>query len=175
MAVLGGMLSVRVISGDEVVSMPMAQFAEMTKLEEHPVRYLKQLVGDVRRLSRFRLRLLQNGIELDDGTLLEGQADLELVQLTFSSASDAQVAELVAAAGDNEVAEVEHILGRPQNPDLGNPSPLVKASFGGHLEVARLLLEANADPDMMRLGRPWVYFIFPFLGFKRIMFRNPNP
>ncbi|CAE7529766.1 ANK1 [Symbiodinium natans] len=127
--------------------MPMAQFAETTKLQEHPIRFLKEVVGEVRGLPRFRLRLLRHGIEVDDGTVLEGQADLELVQLAFSSASDAEVAELVAAAGDNEVVEVERMLSRPQNPDLGYPPPLLLASLRGHVEVVRTLLEAKADCD----------------------------
>ena len=42
---------------------------------------------------------------------------------------------------------METIRQRPQDPDLGDPAPLLIASQFSHLEVARLLLDAKADKD----------------------------
>ena len=54
------------------------------------------------------------------------------------------------AARSGLASEVENLLQRPQDPDsvsAGHPAPLLVASQHGHLEVTRLLLEANAEKD----------------------------
>ncbi|OLQ11901.1 Ankyrin-2 [Symbiodinium microadriaticum] len=56
--------------------------------------------------------------------------------------SQADAAEFVA-----KTSEVENPLQRPQDPDSGHPTPLSAAAVYGHLQVIRLLLEANADKD----------------------------
>ena len=58
--------------------------------------------------------------------------------------------ELIVAAENGYKLHVESILSRPQMPDLANlfyTSPLIRACRNGHLEVARVLLEAEADPS----------------------------
>eukprot|EP00439_Symbiodinium_sp_Y106_P052070 s1657_g6.t4 len=80
----------------------------------------------------------------DEHMLRQGEAQLVLVP--FSPASEKQVKELRDAAGSGLASTVEAILQRPQDPDLGQPTPLLVACAHGHLEVVELLLEARADP-----------------------------
>ena len=70
-------------------------------------------------LSRFRQRLvsLGDGAVLDDDYSLR-TGDIQVVFLSFCSASNEQVAALRDAAIHGRAAEVETILQRPQDPDL---------------------------------------------------------
>ncbi|OLP80346.1 Ankyrin-2 [Symbiodinium microadriaticum] len=81
----------------------------------------------------------------DDGTPRPGE--VQVVLLSFCPPSNDQVTELRDAAGRGMSADVETLLQKPQDPDLGDPAPLFEASMHGQTEVARLLLEANADKD----------------------------
>ncbi|OLP87284.1 Ankyrin-2 [Symbiodinium microadriaticum] len=61
-----------------------------------------------------------------------------------------QADELVTAAMNGFVDQVEALLQRPQNPDSTDASamsPLTVASSEGHIDIVRLLLEAGADKD----------------------------
>ena len=93
--------------------------------------------------------MLEDGSELndteDEDILNPGDVSLGLVN--FSSTSALQIEELRGAVVSGQTAVVETILQRPQDPDLGDPAPLLIASQFGHLEVASLLLEAKADKD----------------------------
>ena len=112
----------------------------------HPVRALKQRLTSTCGLSRFRQRLvsLGDGAVLDDDHSLT-TGEVQVVHLNFCPASNEQVAALRNAATAGRAAEVETILQRPQDP---GETPLFLAAERGHLEVTRLLLEANADKDM---------------------------
>ncbi|CAE6966509.1 CTTNBP2 [Symbiodinium natans] len=68
----------------------------------------------------------------------------------FCDASEAQADELVDAVWQNRARDVERILSRPQDPNLTAAwgwTPLLRASVEGHLDVARLLLEAASAVD----------------------------
>eukprot|EP00439_Symbiodinium_sp_Y106_P008698 s591_g1.t1 len=101
---------------------------------------------------RQRLVSLGDGAVLDDDYSLR-TGDIQVVFLSFCSASNEQVAALRDAAIHGRAAEVETILQRPQDPDLvlahdrHQIPPLMLAAGHGQLEVTRLLLEAKADKD----------------------------
>ncbi|CAE7610397.1 unnamed protein product [Symbiodinium sp. CCMP2456] len=152
------MLHIWTVSGEEVV---------IEKEGLGDVRTVKQHLRSIFALSRFRLRLLHDGRDLHDdcADLPDG---LQMVVLPFSEASDEQALELISAAGDGNVASVEEILRRPQDPNrvvadlrgypFGRPdyysqTALAAASDEGYVEVVRMLLEASANPDGYGVGR----------------------
>ncbi|CAE7229382.1 Ank3 [Symbiodinium sp. KB8] len=117
------MLRIQTVSGEELVALDLASFLETQPAGVHPVRALKQHLHSICGVSRFRQRLvcLDGKMVLDDdGTLRHGE--VQLVLLSFCPPSNDQVTR--DAAGRGMSAEVE-----------------------GQLEVARFLLEANADTD----------------------------
>ncbi|CAE7226808.1 ANK3, partial [Symbiodinium sp. CCMP2456] len=112
------------------------------------VRALKQHLERFCGFPRFRQRLVH-----EDGTLLDDQdmlrpSEVQLVLLSFCLTSASRAAELVEAARTGMTATVEQLLHRPQDPNLGNPAPLLFAADNGHIEAARLLLEASADANI---------------------------
>ena len=146
------MLRIRTVSGEGLVVLDLSSFHETLPANVCPVRALKQQLNSICGLSRFRQRLvsLSDGAVLDDDHSLTA-GDIQLVLLNFCPASSTQVAALRDAASSGRTSEVENILQRPQDPDsvglLGHPTPLFVAAERGHLQVIRLLLEANADKD----------------------------
>eukprot|EP00439_Symbiodinium_sp_Y106_P055418 s807_g7.t1 len=156
------MLRVAKLSGDEVASIPIEQLSD--------VKTLKQRLHQQHGLPpRFRQRLLHEGKTLDDAVKLDSVVDLQVaasmasdasekertelqvVTLPLAEASEDQPRELWEAAADGLVAEVEALLQFPLDPDLelvhSFISPLMKASINGHVDVARLLLEAGAQAN----------------------------
>ena len=149
------MLHIWRASGEELAAIRVGDFSDVRALKRH----LQGLCG----VPRFRQRLLASGSSLEDAAELQSSADLQLVLLPFFEAAPTEVDELIAAAGQGHVSEVEAVLQRPQDPDLARlPSfadpheakkiPLGEATWRGHLEIAGLLLEAGADKDQ-RFGR----------------------
>ena len=91
------MLRVRMLSG-EVTSIPLESVSN--------VREVKQRLHQHHGLPpRFRQRLILEGATLDDAEELDSPIDLDLVVQTFSSPSQAQADELVAAARDGSVQQ----------------------------------------------------------------------
>ena len=131
------------ISGGEI-SIPLSEIHDVRGLKRH----LNQLRGFP---LGFRQRLLLNGGALEDAVKLESPMDLDLVLMQFVDASEEQVIDLLRAAADGSLAEVESTLQLPQDPNLrrrsdGNTA-LMQASHAGHVEVVSLLLDADADKD----------------------------
>ena len=130
--------------------MPVDELTDVLALK----RRLEVLCGS----PRFRQLLLHAGESLDDGVLLNRPMDVQLLLLPFSTASPAQVAELLAAAAQGRVSQVERILQRPQDPGLTTAEdarmPLAEAARSGHVEIAHLLLEAGADANKTHLLVP---------------------
>ncbi|OLQ15447.1 Ankyrin-2 [Symbiodinium microadriaticum] len=85
----------------------------------------------------------------DERTLRPGE--VQVVLLSFCPASKKEVKALLTAADSGRAAAVESILCSPQDPDLVLRLPALTALFvaseRGHLEVTRLVLEANADTE----------------------------
>ncbi|CAE7911679.1 ANKRD50, partial [Symbiodinium necroappetens] len=145
------MLRIRSVSGEVLVTIELQSFLDALTAEISPVRALKQHLHGFCGQPRFKQRLLVLGDDIllsdtDDEHILK-PGDVQLVVVNFRSTSALQVEELRGAAGSGQTSVVETILQRPQDPDLGDPAPLFITSAGGHLEVARLLLEAKADKD----------------------------
>ncbi|CAE7946391.1 Kidins220 [Symbiodinium sp. KB8] len=143
------MLRIALLSGEDVTSIPVAELSD--------VRALKQRLHQEHGLPpRFRQRLLHEGMNLGDAFRLDLPMDLEIVILAFSKASYSQRKELGDAAREGFETEVEALLQLPLNPDEDTSysfKPLQLAAMRGHVEVARLLLEAGADKDFMdRMG-----------------------
>ncbi|CAE7573519.1 mask [Symbiodinium sp. CCMP2456] len=135
-------------SGEEIASLPVDELSDVKALK----RYLEPLCGT----PRFRQRLLNDGVMLDDGAVLNSPLDLQLVLLRFSDASDNMDANLSKAAEEGLEALVEEILGRPRDPDfLGSETlpALWVASQRGHDSIVRLLLEAKANKDASHCRR----------------------
>ena len=94
------MLRIRMLSGEEVGSIPVG---ELTDVRELKLRLRPQLHGCP---PRFRQRLFHCGNPMDDSVKLDSEMDLELVLLTYSASSQTQAEELVTAAGSGSKTEV---------------------------------------------------------------------
>ncbi|CAE6926748.1 ankrd52 [Symbiodinium sp. CCMP2592] len=144
------MLRVWKASGEELTSITREELTQMAEADGLPVRALKRHLHQLCRQPRFRQRLLwADGSELTDNLNLDdlqaGAQDLQLVLLPCAETSNEQMNELDAAARNDSVLDVEAILHRPQDPNLG--SALHEAAVCGSLEVAALLVEAGASID----------------------------
>ena len=150
---LGGMLRVFKASGEEVLAIGYEEFVAMGHESEQPdsARALKCHIQRVSAQSRFKQRLLLlDGDMLSDDFVFTGPTDVQLILQHFEASSDDQIQHLQDAARNNDIQAMEQLLQRPQDPDLeveGFPSALHKACDNGHIKIARLLLEANADKD----------------------------
>ena len=92
------MLQVRMLSGEAVTSMPVAEIQD--------VKALKQRLTQLHGFPRFRQRVLFHGENLTDDVTLESQLNLDLLLLTFADVSQRQVDKLAAAALQGSVSEV---------------------------------------------------------------------
>ncbi|OLQ00914.1 Ankyrin repeat domain-containing protein 50 [Symbiodinium microadriaticum] len=139
---IGGMLHIWLASGQHVASLSSEGFNDVLALKRH----LQRLCGR----PRFRQRLLNQGSLLDETEEVATRTDLQLVLLPFESISLDEVEELIDAAADGQVMKVEEFLKRPVDPDVtdNETTALSEAASEGHVEVARLLLEAGAATDM---------------------------
>ena len=138
------MLHVWQASGRELAAVGLDELYDVRALKIR----LQRLCG----IPRFRQMLLCDGKSLEDDLRLDAPGDLQLVLLSFpSEVVFASAQELIAAAESNLVSTVEVVLRRPQDPNWMNhtgQTALVVASDLGHTDVAGLLLEAGADPDL---------------------------
>ncbi|CAE7347037.1 kidins220b [Symbiodinium sp. CCMP2592] len=137
------MLCVQMMAtGKEVATLKLSEYPEMAC-----VRALKRHLSSVCGCPRFKQRILRDGTILADDTKLEVLAEqtLQLVLLEFLPTTESEVQELLSAAANSDHAKLEALLQRPQDPDLGAEPPLLASCRDGHLEVVRLLLEAEAD------------------------------
>ena len=92
------MLRIRMLSGEEVASIPVEESSD--------VKTLKQKLNWVHGLpSRFRQRLFLSGTLLDDSAKLGSPMDLELVLLTYLTASESSSDELIVAAAKGSTCE----------------------------------------------------------------------
>ena len=149
----GGMLRVFKASGEEVFVIGFEEFVAMAQESERPdtARALKCHVQRVSGHSRFKQRLLLlDGHMLSDEFVFREPTAVQLILQQFEASSEQQIRQLRDAAHSNDVQAMEQLLQRPQDPDLeagGLPLALHCACRRGHVEAARLLLEANADKD----------------------------
>ena len=140
-------------SGEEALSIPFKEFAEIAEVEGEPVnilalkRHLQPLCGQ----TRFKQRLLlPDGQMLSDDFVMAGPMDVQLILCHFEATSEEQLWQLQNFSIRNNVHGMERVLKRPQDPDLESetlPPALHAACFAGSIEAARLLLEAEADKD----------------------------
>ena len=93
------MLQVRMLSGEAVTSMPVAEIQDVKALKQR----LTQLHGFP---PRFRQRVLFHGENLTDDVTLDSPMYLDLLLLTFADVSQRQVDKLAAAALQGSLSEV---------------------------------------------------------------------
>ncbi|CAE7448019.1 ANKRD50 [Symbiodinium sp. KB8] len=133
----------RLLSGEEVASMPLEELSD--------VKALKQQLHRLHCLpARFSQRLSLCGNLLDDTAKLDSPMELELVLLPYAATSETQVDEFTTASAAGSVSQVEALLQKPLHPDVVDVrgrSPLGMACWRGKLKVARVLLEAGADKN----------------------------
>ena len=140
-------------SGEEVFAIGFDEFVAMAAVSERPdrARALKCHVQRVSGQSRFKQRLLLlDGRMLSEEFVFREPTDVQLILQQFEASSGEQIRQLRKAAEGNNIQAMEQLLQRPQDPDLeagGLPPALHCACRRGHVEAARLLLEANADKD----------------------------
>ena len=140
-------------SGEEVFAVGYEEFVAMAPESGQPdsARALKCHIQRVSGQSRFKQRLLLlDGDILSDDFVFTGPTDVQLIVQHFEASSQEQIRHLRDAASDNNIQAMEQLLQRPQDPELeveGFSSALHNACDHGHIKVARLLLEANADKD----------------------------
>ena len=139
----GTMLQIRMISGGEM-SIPLHGI--------HNVRGLKRHLNQLRGFPLgFRQRLLLNSESLEDAVKLDSPMDLDIVLLQYVDAWEEQVNDLLQAADEGSLAEIESRQRLPQDPNLRRHSDgataLRMASEAGHVGVVSLL-DAGADKDV---------------------------
>lgn len=106
------------------------------------VRELKQLLSVQVGCSRFQQSLFNDDIgELQDDMPLIPLPFVQLVILPFDEIAEE---ELFRSCRFNHIIAIERLLQKPQRP---NKEGLFVAAENGHLDVARLLLEAGAQKD----------------------------
>ena len=101
-------------------------------------------------LAQSVARLLQEGLNLHDDAEVSDQSDLQLVLLPLTDATEERETALFNAAASGEYAEVEKLLFELTDPDAGGfheSTAIASASYFGHQDVVRLLLEAGAAHD----------------------------
>ena len=140
------MLRVWRASGQELAAIRAEEFIKAKEVKQHLLEEhglpicLQQLVHDGRILA--------------DDDKLDASMDLQLVLLTISGHSqrltDAAIEHLASACRQNQVDAVRCLLeagigDHVDSRDRGGKTALMHASEHGHLEVARLLVEAGAD------------------------------
>ena len=137
-------------SGEELVRLKAASLPPDAVTEGISVTALKNILASHLHLSRFRQRLLNDTHEiLSDDAKLTPPLDLQLVKLPFLPPERERDKAFFYACIQGEVAKVERALHGPQDPNIIKYgwTVLCMTSRCGHLEVARLLLEAGADKD----------------------------
>ena len=93
------MLCVRMLSGEQVASMPVEELSD--------VRALKQQLNDFHGLpTRFRQRLMLCGNPLDDSARLDSPMELQLILLSYIVASKEQEEELATASANGSTSKV---------------------------------------------------------------------
>ena len=95
--------------------------------------------------GRFQLRLLNDTREVPDEEILDPPLDLRLVRIPFDG-GDTQA--LLKASKEGRLAEVETRLKKLQDPnvaDMSGKTALYLAAWNGHLDCARLLVEAGSS------------------------------
>ena len=137
---------VTALSGTTVAQLDEEEFLHMVESGK-TIRDLKQLLSVQVRCSRFRQRLFSEEIELQDDMPLRPLPSIQMVILPFCAPDR----ELLLSCQTNNVIDVERLLQKPQDPNAtpygSYTTVLSTAAQSGHLEVARLLLDAGADKD----------------------------
>ncbi|CAE7576954.1 unnamed protein product [Symbiodinium natans] len=122
-------------SGEELAAIPVEELRDVMSLKQR----LQQLHG----ISRYRQRFLSSTSPLEDHDRLDAPMDVQLVLLPFVSTSA-----LAPEVLRGDVAKVETMLLEPQDPNIVTPHvqpPLLCAVEEGHMQLARMLMDAKAD------------------------------
>lgn len=146
------MARIEAISGATVAELDAEQLRPIVEGEK-PVRALKEFLAAQIGLARFRLRLLEDTVELHDEAPLPLPPKLRLVVLNYQLPDALTDQSFVSACAENRLEDVERMLQAPQDPDtkdFAKPgiTAMLLAAEKGHAAVVRLLLEAGAERDI---------------------------
>ena len=135
-------------SGDVLAEFGVDEFQKLVETHGDTVRALKIELQGRGFCCRFRLRILNDSAEMQDDEKLMPQSNLKLVQMNLSPPDEVENEIFFEACEEGLPEEVEKKLNKCQDPNaavVGGVPALHQASFNGHLEVVRLLLEAGAS------------------------------
>ena len=141
-------------SGEVLAELDGNDFQRMVETHGNTVKALKLELKNKGFGCRFRLRLLNDSMEMRDGEMLVPPLDLKLIRMNLCPFDEADTEALVEASKEGRLEEVETRLKKPQDPNAVNKegrTALRLACLGGHTEVVRLLLEAGAACDQAPL------------------------
>ena len=129
------MVQITALTGDTLAELDKDLYTRMVE-DGRSVKDLKQVLATETGFSRFRRRLLVDGIgRLEDDMPVASVASMQLVILDFVADERSQK-ELMRACRKNRTGKVEKLLQEPQDPNgSGGNIPIHAAAKGGHLQV----------------------------------------
>ena len=115
------------------------------EFEGKNIKSLKTLVAKQIGVPRFRQRWLS-----EDRTVLQDDefvvaSDVQLVVLNFVQPEEGDRQKLCHACRVNDSGQVEELLQKPLDPDIGGGEALIEALQSEHDECVDLLFEAGAE------------------------------
>ena len=136
-------------SGAEILSLDQSEWDAAVADSRPTVGLLKGVLQkQFSNLTRFQLRILHNGRQMEDSESLALPIDCQLTLLNLLPSDVDRDREFIAVCRRGDVERVEKDLSNLQSPRvLEEFQPLHAAASHGRLAIARLLLEARADVD----------------------------
>ena len=139
------------LSGETVIQLGANEF-------QGTVKALKQILAAQVGVSRFRLKLFLNKLEIMDDKIFDSEpVELLLIVMDFCPADAEEQQKMLLAIANNDLVSLEEILQRGYDPNMTNlihddyydeddeVEPLQCAATRGHLECIQLLIEAGAE------------------------------
>lgn len=156
-------------SGEEVAALNSGDFEAMVGERGSTVGSLKHYLAQRhfrKTFSRFQLRILREGdsSELGDDETISLPLDLQVICMKLLPHDEERDEGFFGSCEDGDLGGVERCLKACQDPNVigcgcngfvSSISPLIIAVFQAHLEVVRLLLEAQADVNWQSDGVHW--------------------
>eukprot|EP00439_Symbiodinium_sp_Y106_P049289 s1650_g6.t1 len=112
---------------------------------------LKQRLQGICGLSRFRQRILARSAVLHDVIHVQAPGELQLARLPFAEASKPEIAALLLACHEEDARMTSISWTKSSTGTMGDRglTALVAATEVGNADIATLLLEANADKNLV--------------------------
>ena len=143
-------------SGEVLAELDGDDFQRMVEAHGSTVKALKLELKDQGFGCRFRQRLLNDSVEMQDDEILVPPLDLKLLRLNLCPFDKGDTQALLEASKEGRLEEVETRLKKLQDPNAANMKGRTALTFAakhGHLECVRLLLEAGASCEVATYGK----------------------